>query len=180
MSTPAKPNETPSLDAIPLALEAFRLADARTRQHARGVLRDLGEHAVGPLLAALPSCGDRARREVFRVLRSIADPHAAEALMQGPEDRNADCRWVAAEGLVELGHSGLARTLRELEEYPANTRKLRALHHVLSGLRATGYAHVVQPVLRAFLSNIPEIDVPRAAARAEAKLRLMPPPPAED
>jgi len=160
--------------AISTALEALRVDDPKVRHEARELLERLGTPAVEPLLGVLPETHDRGdertRREVLHALGAIADERATEAFLTALEDDCADCRWAAAEGLIGLGWAGLLRTLDELVEFPGTLRKLHGVHHVLHGMRRTGYCRLVQPVLKAFVSDIPEIDVPRTALRAAAEM----------
>lgn len=153
------------------ALADLSSQDHEKRRAARAALERFGEAAVGPLIEALSSDNPVARHDVFKVLGAIAPPEAAEVFVAGLEDGDFDCRWLAAEGLIALGKEGLLRILGELTDYPDTPQKLRGAHHVLSGLRHTGFDDVVEPVLKAFLSDIAHIDVPRAALAALTKLK---------
>lgn len=151
------------VQAVAADVDALANDDPQLRQEARMDLQRIGAAAVEPLLWTLETCDERTRHEVLKVLAWIGDPAAVEAFVRCLEDESADCRWVAAEALVALGRVGLRRILVELVRYPETDWKLRGAHHVLSGLRRAGYVESTAPVLRAFASDIPEIDLPKAA-----------------
>ena len=146
--------------------------DVGMRREARRALLEIGTPAVEPLLEALPRRAGEARPEIFKVLRSIADPAAVDVFLRALEDEDAEVRWIAAEGLVALGRVGLVRLLEELTEYPETEWKLRGAHHVLSAhLRSPRFNQIVGPVLRAFTSDVYRIELPRAALEALNLLR---------
>lgn len=156
---------------IQTALADLATRDSNEREQARVALERLGAGAVAPLIEASSRADEPTRREIFKVLGTIADPAAAELFLEGLRDEDPDCRWLAAEGLIALGREGLAGVLRSLTDYPDTERELHGAHHVLSGLRYSGFADIVQPVLRAFLSDIPRMDLPKAAIQALPRLR---------
>ena len=154
---------------IQAAIDELAVGDPKRRQDARTMLAEVGEPAVALLLAALGACGpsdELLRHEILKVLGLIADPAAADAFVEHLEDKSSACRWAAAEGLVALGSAGLRRVLTELRRFPDTEWTARGLHHALNGLQRSGFVRQVSPVVKAFSSDIPEIDVPKAAIHA--------------
>ena len=156
--------------SIVMSIRRLSSPDPKERESARAALVEVGSPATSYLIQALDTPDGTARQEAFRALRDIADPDAAGAFVQGLDDDDSACRWLAAEGLAALGRVGLTRTLDLLEKYPPNEHILRGAHHVLSSLEKTGFAENVRPVLQAFTSKEPQIDLPTAAMRERSRL----------
>jgi HEAT repeat protein len=163
---------TELLHALAADLDALASEDPYRRQDARAHLQRVGTPARDALLAALETRDERTRYEVLKVLGALGEPAAVEAFVRSLEDESSDCRWVAAEALIALGPVGLRRILVELVRYPETERMLRGAHHVLSGLRRAGHVETTAPVLRAFASDIPEIDLPKAAIHELTWMRV--------
>ncbi len=142
----------------------------KVREHALAKLEEIGAPAGWHLIQALHPVGPTARQEVLRALRDLADPDAADTFVERLEDEDSVCRWLAAEGLVALGAVGLERALDLLTVYPPNEHVLRGTHHVLTGLEKQGHAETVRPVLAAYGSTHPQVDLPAAAHRARTRL----------
>jgi len=149
------------------AIRSLGQDDLGARLSARELLERAGPDATWHLLQVLDPPSERTRREAIKILAHRADPVALDAFVEALEDEDSACRWHAAEGLVGLGQRGLDQELELLESYPKNDLLLRATHHVLQGLAATGYASIVSPILHAFQSTTPQIDVPAAVSRAQ-------------
>lgn len=154
------------------AIRALGGDDLEARLAARKTLESADQAATWHLIQALAPPSERTRREAIKILAHRADPESLETFVTCLEDQDSACRWHAAEGLVALGRIGLDRILELLETYPGTDTLLRGAHHVLQGLAANGYRSLVAPVLQAFQSTTPQIDVPAAASHA----RLAPPP----
>ena len=143
--------------------------DPVERRNARLVLEVIGEPAVPHLIFELRDPAARVREEAIKALGAIADSHAIPALIEALEDPNSTCRWCAAEALVGMGEEALIPLLKILETGADSTWLRRGVHHVLKGMMRFN-PDALAPVLRAFLSEIPEIDVPKAAVKARVVL----------
>jgi len=163
--------------SITAAIQRLDSLDPDERTRSRETLEDIGRPATWHLVQALRPTGERARAGALKVLGRLADPDAADALVERLEDEDSGCRWLAAEGLVALGAVGLARALDILAVYPRTDWLLRGAHHVLRGLEQTELAELVAPVLRSFQSTTPGVDIPAAALAARTRLATSIPQP---
>ena len=102
---------------------------------------------------------------------AIADPIAAHSLLHALDDRDQDVRWVAAEGLVALGQTGLLTVLSGLTRRAQSPAFCRSAHHVLHDLRQKDHADVINRVLEALESPDPEVAAPVAAYDALVALK---------
>ena len=141
------------------------------RQTARDELVLLDGHEVTrALVAELIDPRAHVRWEAAKALAAIADPIAAHGLTHALDDEDRDVRWVAAEGLIVLGKTGLMTVLSGLTK--------RAVHRFLPerpscfvGNASCGYADVVAPVLGALEGPEPGVGAPPAAIIALVALK---------
>jgi HEAT repeat protein len=141
------------------------------RQRARRSLVDRGPIIVPRLQEALYSPDWRVRWEAAKALTEIADPSAADALVAAMEDETAGVRWIAAEGVIALGHRGLVPLLHALIRNADSAWFRLGAHHVLRGIEGRGLDPYVAPVLEALSSAQPAMTVPLAAEEAIGRLR---------
>ena len=80
-------------------------------------------------------------------------------------------RWLAADGLIDLGHDTLAPVLEALIGEPGSSWIRDGVHHVLSALRAGPLRPIVAPVIRSLEGDEPALEAPIAAAVALEALR---------
>ena len=144
--------------------------DKEQREDAERLLREATPAPTWALIQATYPVVDDTRQNALKLLVDLAAPEAVDTFVEHLEDPASACRWLAAEGLVALGATGLERTLDLLREYPKTDWLLRGIHHVLSGLEKKGFAQIASPVLHAYQAKAPEIELPAAAAAARAKL----------
>lgn len=104
------------------------------RQQARIGLIKMGEPAVDALIDALNYRNGPTRWEAAKALSQIGSPKAAQALVKALEDDQFSVRWLAAEGLITLGHDGLKPLLEALWQAPDSIRLREGAHHVLYDL----------------------------------------------
>jgi len=167
-SDPAREDQGPAVRALIAALHS---SDGMERTEARRLLVRIGRPAVYALIAGLSSPSKRMRWEAAKALAEIGDPIAAPALVIALEDNEADIRWLAAEGLIALGRSGLAALLGALMGSDTSVWRREGAHHVLHDL-ARGELHdQLAPVLAALESVHPDSQVPQAALVALSSLQ---------
>ncbi len=146
---------------------------AMVRQHARISLVHLGHVAVPVLMQILvdahsPECK---RWEAAKALGEIRDPDAASALVHALEhDRSFGVRWLAADGLVTLGHRGLQPLLEALIERPDSGWLREGAHHVLRILAGRGLYDLIGDVIEALEEAEPTLTLPLAATASLKKL----------
>lgn len=108
--------------------------DGLVREKARKLLVSLGSPAIDYLSEFESHPKDIARWEAVKALADINEPIAAPILVNALEDTNSDVRWLAAEGLSELGEDGLKAVLEALLESPDSLHLRRGAHHVLANM----------------------------------------------
>ena len=136
----------------------------------------LGPTAIEPLLQALKHRKSRVRFEAAMCLRDIGDRRAIDGLVEALADRTFEVRWVAAEGLINIGRPVIPVVLRALMERADSTWLRDGCRHVLShfaGLDLRAAYHVehhpawVDFDLRDVLSPVTQaLEQPGAASRA--------------
>ena len=122
------------------------------------------------LVQELSDTEEFVRKEAIRALGNIGDAQAVPALIRELEDDRSACRWLAAEALASIGADALAPVLSLLAKGAGALEIRRGAHHVLQSLARHEF-DLLQPVLNAYQSEIPEIDIPGKASAALTKLR---------
>lgn len=178
--TPSTPSTERGADDATLAghivllIASLAADDAGKRKSARTALEAVGKPAVPFLLQELGDMEETVRAEAIRALGTIGDPTAIPPLMAELEDEDSGCRWLAAETLARLGEEALEALLRVLAgDAIRSTQQRRGIHHALHEMK---YDHpeLLVPVLDAFKSEIPEIEIRAAAIAALRALGLEP------
>lgn len=111
------------------------------RQAARRALVSIGEPALPALAKALHDGDENARWEAAKALGEMAEPAAAEDLVEALEDEAFSVRWLAAEGLIALEYDSLEPLLQALEKKPDSVWLRESTHHVLKTLDQKGFHH---------------------------------------
>ena len=145
--------------------------DGLARQRAREALVDVGQAAVPALRTALASPREQVRWEAAKALSEIAAPESAPDLVMTLEDREFGVRWIAAEGLVAIGHRSIEPLLAALVERGDRQWLRDGAHHVLKALSKRGSYEAIAPVLVALEGMEPELVVPPAAKVALKSMR---------
>jgi HEAT repeat protein len=141
------------------------------RRDARQALLAVGSPAVRPLIEALKQKDDNVRREVVRALCEIGGAEVAPALIRTLEDEEFDIRWLAAEGLIELGMSGLKALLQALIDRGDSPLLLEGAHHVMHYMAKGGLRKYLGPVLASLEGVEPAVKAPVAAFHALEMLK---------
>lgn len=156
----------------PATTEMGRLVEKLTekdpveRKRAREILATMGKPAIEPLIPLLNDRRPHVRWEAVKTLGSIGHPHAAPVLIYALEDDNGDIRWVAAEGLIDLGYDALEPLLSILASRPSSPAILEGAHHVFHELNRRKLRGILEPVLAALNGSEPRLAVPLAAYAA--------------
>ena len=112
--------------------------DGIVRQKARYKLVKIGKPVITLLIGLQYLPDQHVRWEAMKTLSQIADPDSIPIFVNALENTNADVRWLAAEGLIEIGKESIASLMLALEER-GDSRILReGVHHVLKGLEDKG------------------------------------------
>ena len=152
---------------IELLIPKLSSPRAVERERARGELVAFGALAVAELLEAFESASERGRLEICKALTEIADPSAIPTLIQCLEDDHQDLRWVAAEGLLNIGGPAVEPLLLALIDRAWAYTILEGAIHVLRGLSQRVSQPIFEPLIAAAM-RAPEagVNVPPAAQAA--------------
>ncbi len=146
--------------------------DANQRRNARLALVKIGDPAIAPLTHLLRQRNDFVRWEATKTLAELKRPAAACSLVRSLEDKAFGTRWLAAEGLVCLGHPALENLLEALMRNPDRHLLHQGAHHVLRALTRKGESReLLQPVISALEDAEPSSSVPFVAKSALERLR---------
>ncbi len=164
---PAKENMTKDPDQrIRKLIMAFSSDNGSARREARQSLVVIGSPAVPSLIEALKQEDDNVRRGAVRTLSEIGGPEVALALIKTLQDEEFDIRWLAAEGLIELGMDGLKALLQALVHDGNSPLLLEGAHHVIHSMAKGGLRKYLGPVLGSLEGVEPAVKAPIAAFHA--------------
>jgi HEAT repeat protein len=159
---------------IRLLIQNLSSPQAVERERSRVELVTYGVPAVPELLDALGSANERGRLEACKALAEIADPSAIPTLIRCLEDDHQDVRWVAAEGLLNIGGPAVEPLLLALIDRAWAHTILDGGVHVLHGLSRRLSQPILEPVISAALrAPEPGVNVPPAAQAALSMWREM-------
>jgi HEAT repeat protein len=151
------------LETIDLLVAKLAGNNGRERERARWALVDIGSPTVPPLLDMLRARKKQVRWEAAKALAAIADPAAAEALVTALEDKVFDVRWLAAEGLINIGRAGLVPLLHALIERSDSPWLRQGAHHVLHDLAVGDLKEMLKPVVDSLQDVDSAVETPVAA-----------------
>ncbi len=106
--------------------------DGIVRERARRALVAMGTTAVEPLLEALQHRRSRVRYEAAMCLAAIADRKSIGGLVRALGDRAFEVRWVAAEGLINIGRAAVPPVLQAIMSEAGSAWLREGSRHVLS------------------------------------------------
>jgi HEAT repeat protein len=159
MATEGKNLET----EIKVLISELGSGDGLIRQKAREHLVEMGHRVTDSLVELLKSQDVTLRWEAAKALSEIADPASAVPLVYTLEDDEYDIRWLAAEGLIAVGHQALPPLLEALIENPESLYLREGTHHVLREIRKSSLKTAVAPLIRALEGTDAEEKAPVAA-----------------
>jgi HEAT repeat protein len=150
-------------------LEAY---NQQTRQQARLELIRAGENAIPLLAKAVSGSNPNLRWQAAKTLSQITIPAVIPVLIDIlKENEYFGVRWLAADGLIKAGKTGLFLLLRSLTEHFDSVWLREGAHHVLRSLHDRGVeCETIEKTLRALEGIEPAIEVPWAAAEALQQL----------
>jgi HEAT repeat protein len=140
--------------------------DGLVRVRARKSLVDIGKPAVKPLVDALASKRQWLRWEAAKALGQIGDAKATIALIKALEDKMFDVRWLAAEGLISIGHKALVPLLQAIMARPDSLWLQEGVHHVLHNLEGGHLNKTLDPILQALEGFEPSVETPPVVEKA--------------
>ena len=115
-------------------IKVFYGKDVIKIKKARYELVKIGKPAIKYLAGLLNEPKEHIRWEAIKTLSQIADPESIPVLIKALENDDFDVRWLAAEGLIEIGKESIKPLLKSLIHDPDSNFLLEGAHHVLKGL----------------------------------------------
>ena len=165
-------------DKLDIAIRSLVMVLASTdemlRQTARRSLVAIGRQAIEPLTKALKEPHQDLRWEAAKALGEIRDPSAAPALVEALEDSVYSVRWLAAQGLINIGVAGAPFILRALIHNPESGWLREGAHHVLRSIADDSLRHVLAPVMRSLEKLEPGTALVPAAQHALDEIESRP------
>ncbi len=104
------------------------------RQKARYELVKMGNPALDYLLELLGARKHLARWEAVKAISEIGTADSIPILINALEDEEFDVRWLAAEGLIDMGHAAVYPLLKAFISNKDSIYLKEGVHHVLKGL----------------------------------------------
>ena len=108
------------------------------RQKARNELVKIGEPAIDYLIELQFAPQHHTRWEAIKALSQIAEPDSIPLLINSLEDEKFDVRWLAAEGLINIGKDSIKPLVITLLENTDSEYLREGVHHVLKDLQLEG------------------------------------------
>jgi len=122
------------------------------RQKARYELVKIGNPALDSLLELQGAEKHQARWEAVKAISEIGTSGSIPILINALEDEEFDVRWLAAEGLIEMGHATVYPLLKAFISNNGSIHLKEGVHHVLKGLEVRGLYHDRYEIIKALES----------------------------
>ena len=116
-------------------IKKFYSKDGIQRKIARYELVKIGKSAVKYLSGLLQAPKEYIRWEAIKTLSQIADPETIPILINALENEDFDVRWMAAEGLIDIGKESIKPLLKAVIKSKNPFYLLDGVHHVLKDLQ---------------------------------------------
>ncbi len=115
-------------------IKTFYGKDGIKRKKSRYELVKIGKPAIKYLSGLLKEPKEHIRWEAIKTLSQIAAPESIPILIKALGNDDFDVRWLAAEGLIEIGKKSIKPLLKSLVGGQDSILLLEGVHHVLKGL----------------------------------------------
>ena len=115
-------------------IKIFYGKDVIARRKARYDLIKIGEPAINYLTGLLDDPRMHIRWEAIKTLSQIAAPESVPVLINALENDDFDVRWIAAEGLIDMGKKSIKPLLKALSQNEDSNYLLEGAHHILKDL----------------------------------------------
>ncbi len=123
-------------NAIEELISKFYIQDVIQRRKARLDLVKIGKPAIKYLSGLLNEPKEQVRWEAIKTLSQINDSKSIPILINALENGDIDVRWIAAEGLINIGKESIEPLLKALLENSNSKYLLKGAHHVLKDLQS--------------------------------------------
>jgi len=109
--------------------------NGQERQKARSALVEKGNKSIDFLMELLNSPKHIYRWEAIKTIEEINAPQSIPIFLDALEDEKSDIRWIAAEGLINMGKLSVEPLLKRLLEKSEVVFVLEGAHHVFIDLK---------------------------------------------
>ncbi|HEY6906553.1 MAG TPA: HEAT repeat domain-containing protein, partial [Ignavibacteriaceae bacterium] len=130
--------ETDVMESIEELVKDLANPDGIVRQKARYTLVKMGDPVLDHLIELQGSVKHLARWEAVKAISEIGSRHSIPLLIKALDDDEFDVRWLAAEGLIEIGYSSVYPLLKSFISNKDSIHMKEGVHHVLKGLEIRG------------------------------------------
>jgi HEAT repeats len=101
---------------------------------ARSALVKMGKSIVPLMHKLLDSDNELLRTEAVKIIELIADRRSIPFLINLLDDEEFEIRWIAAEGLINIGRRSIVPLLYSIRDGKSSLIFNRGAHHVLLGM----------------------------------------------
>lgn len=115
-------------------IKDFYSKDGIKRKKARYELVKIGKPTVAYLAGLLDEPKEYVRWEAIKTLSQISVPESIPVLISALESEDFDIRWLAAEGLIDIGKKSIRPLLESIVLNQDSNYLLEGAHHVLKDL----------------------------------------------
>jgi HEAT repeat protein len=121
---------------IPELIKRLASENSIDRIKARYELVKIGKPAIEYLIGLQYLTTEHVRWEAIKTLSQIAHPDAIPILINALENDRFDVRWLAAEGLIDIGKESIKPLLEAIEQQQDSKFLKEGVHHVLKDLKS--------------------------------------------
>ncbi len=118
------------------------------------------------LVASLHDPDEGVRESAMRTLCSSLEPAALQVVIRAMVDDDPGVRWLAAEGLIGIGESGIKPLLYALMSQSGSVWMRQSAIHVLHAYVKSPWGRQLTPILDALVDVQPALTVPPLAQKA--------------
>ena len=156
-------------------IEELQSSSGLRRQKARAALVENGPDSIPYLDALKDSTKHKTRWEVIKALGQIGHKDSVHTLIHALDDDKSDVRWLAAEGLVNVGRESIHLLMHALEEKYKSLHFRNGVHHVLHSIK-NHEEHVVEEIkeiMHSLEKHINVDSIPLMAEKIKDKIKEM-------
>jgi HEAT repeat protein len=119
----------------------------KRKHEARKKLVHMGTSIIPQMHKLLSSGNSFLRMEVTKVVQLISDKRSIPLFICLLEDAESDIRWIAAEGLINIGRQCIHQLLGSIRDNKNPNFLYREAHHVLNSLMTDTEKKTYRPLL---------------------------------
>ena len=117
-----------------LVYELLDINDSGSGADTRRLLVGSGKKILPQLHDLLQTNNDELRKEVAKVVELISDDKSVPVLISLLDDTEFEIRWIAAEGLINIGRKSIGPLLKSIRDGKNSYLLDKGAHHVLKHL----------------------------------------------